>query len=139
MKKIFLFSVLFCLFFSSGDAWFFDDFIDNSNPDIIYCDGWECWLDEWIQVIKGGINDIETERSFSEYVQDIVRYLLMFLSIVSVIYIMYAGFQILIWNGDEEKLKHSRSTIVYVAIGLVIIWLAWPITLFILNLLNVSS
>lgn len=142
MKKIFLsFVLLFSIFpssiFISTQASFFDDFIDDSTPDAYICDDGDCGLDAGIELAKQGINDIEKDRSLSEYVQDIVVYLLTFISIIAVLYIMYAGFNILIGNGDEDKLKKSKATIVYVAIGIVLIWLAWPITSFLLNLLNI--
>jgi Na+-driven multidrug efflux pump len=139
LQVIFLSISLIGLSFSQVSAWFFDSFISDWAPDIRYCDDWECGLTEWIEIIKGSLDDIETERSASQYIQDVVQYLLMFISIVAVIYIMYAGFQILIWNGDEEKLKKSRQTIIYVMIGIIVIWLAWPITDFILNMLDVNS
>lgn len=87
--------VLFsCL--SSVHAGFFDDFISSGTPDIRYCDGDECGLDEGIDIIKDGITDLETDRTASEYIQDIVIYILSFVTIVGVLYIIYAGFMILI-------------------------------------------
>jgi Na+-driven multidrug efflux pump len=122
--------------FNPVSAGFFDDFITGDSADHPYNNG-DYGLDEWIDLIEGSLSDIETTRSASEYIQDIVKFLISFISIVAVLYIMYAGFQILIWNGDEEKLKKSRTTIVYVAIWIIVIWLAWPITKFILTLLNI--
>jgi len=116
--------------FSIRDWW--------SAPSVRYCEWNDCWLQQWTEIIKDSLWDIETDRSISQYIQDIVAYLLTFLALISVIYIMYAGFNILIWNGDEEKLKKSRQTIIYVLLWLIVIFLAWPITLFILNILNVS-
>lgn len=136
--KYLSFIIIFCASFTSLQAGFFDDFISGSQPNVIYCNGGECGLDEGVALVKGWINDLETERTLSQYIQDVVQYLLMFLSIIAVLYIIYAGFMILTGNGDEEKLKKSRTTIVYVALWLVIIWLAWPITLFILNILNIT-
>jgi len=86
--------------------------------------------------VRGQLDDIETERTLSEYVQDVVVYILTFISIVAVLYIIYAGFMILISNGDEEKVKKSKQTIIYVALGIIIIWLAWSIVTFILMVLN---
>lgn len=139
MKIFRLILVLLCLFglsFSWVWAGFFDSFISDGAPNIRYCANGECWLNEGIDAIQDSLVGIETGRSASEYVQDVITYLLMFISIIAVIYIIYAGFQILIWNGDEEKLKKSRGTIIYVIIGIVIIWLAWPITRFILQVIS---
>ncbi len=130
----------FCILFSAffwTQAWFFDDFLNDGAPEIRYCQwDYECGLDQGIEKVKEGITDIETERTASEYVQDLVVYILTFLSIVAVLYIIYAGFQILLGGWDEEKVKKSKQTILYVAIGVIVIWLAWPITSFILLLLN---
>ncbi len=135
MKQII--SILVCilslsLYAWNTYAWFFDQFIDGGSPAIRYCDNpWECGLDQWTNIIRGEIDGIETERPLSQYVQDVVLYLLTFISLIAIIYIIYAGFQILIWNGDEEKMKKSKQTIIYVVIWIAIIWLAWPLTLFI--------
>ncbi len=131
----------FLLFFnvSPVSAGFFDSFINNGAPEIRYCSGddaEDCGLQEGIDIVKDGLNGVEIERSASEYIQDIVLYLLTFISLIAVIYIIYAGFQILVGNGDEEKLKHSKQTILYVVIGIFLIWLAWPITRFIFQVLN---
>jgi type IV secretory pathway VirB2 component (pilin) len=50
-----------------------------------------------------------------------------FISIVAVIYIIYAGFQLMIGAGDEEKMKKTRQIILYVILGIMIMWLAYPI------------
>jgi hypothetical protein len=116
--------------FSIRDSW--------PTPTVRYCQGDECWVQQGTELIKNSLWDIETDRTASQYIQDIVAYLLTFLALIAVIYIIYAGFNIMIWNGDEEKLKKSRQTIIYVLLWLVVIFLAWPITLFMLNILNVS-
>lgn len=123
-------------------AGFEDDFGDGVwAPSVRYCDWNECWIQQWIDVIgwPQGVTDFVNDgRSASQYIQDVVIYLLSFLALIAVIYIIYAGFNIMIWNGDEEKLKKSRQTIIYVLLWLIVIFLAWPITLFILNILRVS-
>jgi len=140
MKKILSIFLFFFLLLSSSISYggFFDDFINSSTPEAYICSEWECWLDAGVELVKQGINDIEKERKLSEYIQDIIMYLLTFISIIAVIYIIYAGFNILIWNGEEEKLKKSKTTIIYVLIGITLIWLAWPITNFMLNILNIT-
>jgi len=131
---IMFFAIVFASFWNVS-AGFFDSFINDGRPDVLYCDDGECGLGNGIDIIEQGLNDIETERTFSEYIQDVLVYVLTFISIIAVIYIIYAGFMILIGNGDEEKVKKSKSTIIYVAVGITLIWLAWPITKLILNIL----
>jgi hypothetical protein len=65
-----------------------------------------------------------------------VIYLLGFLALISVIYIIYAGFQILIGAGDDEKVKKAKNIILYVGLGLIVIALAYPIVTFIFGIVN---
>ena len=121
---------------SSLQAGFFDRFIDNWAPSIRYCDeDQDCGIEAGIDQVKAGINGLETERSASEYIQDVVLYLLSFVSLLAILYIIYAGFNILTGNGDEEKLKSSKTTVIYVILGIALMWLAWPITRFIFTML----
>lgn len=111
-------------------------FINDGAPEIRYCNGGECSLSGGIDLVKDNLNGIETQQSASEYIQSVALYLLTFVSLIAVLYIVYAGFQIMTGNGDEEKLKHSKQTVIYVIIGIILMWLAWPITTFIFRVLN---
>jgi len=114
--------------------------LQDSKPTInVDCANEDCSLTTWTELVKDTINDIEKERTFSEYIQDIVAYLLTFISIIAVIYIIYSGFVILTAAWDEEKIKKTKATILHVIIWIVLIWLAYPITLFIIKALNISS
>jgi Na+-driven multidrug efflux pump len=86
-----------------------------------------------------GIEDVVTDRSLSVYAQDVVKFLLWFVYLVAVAFIVYAWFNLLTGAGDEEKSKKSKGMIIYVVIWILIIFLAWPITQFILNILNSTS
>jgi len=111
----------------------------NCNANIPYCDpNWNepCWLAEWVNQVKWQIGNMESNRSFSVYAQDIIKYVLWFITLIAVIYIIYAWFNILVWAWDEEKAKKTKSIIIYVIIWMFIIWLAYPIVLFIINILN---
>lgn len=59
-----------------------------------------------------------------------------FITIIGVIYIIWAGFRILTSAGDEESLKKAKNTILYIAIGLVVMWLAYSIVKFVMNFLD---
>lgn len=83
--------------------------------------------------MKDGITGIETGKTFSQYVQDIIIYLLGFLTLIVVILIMWAGFSILTAAGDEEKVKSGKKIIFRAIIGLLIIFFAWSITTFIIG------
>lgn len=121
----------------SVSAGFFDDFIRDGAPELRYCQGNECGLDQGIEILKdSNIDGIETERALSVYIQDIVEYILGFIALVSVLFIIYAWFQILISSGDEEKVKKAKGIILHALMWLIVIFLAWPIQLFIFNILN---
>lgn len=137
LSRVAIVLAILCVLFGSVSAGFFDDFISSWTPDVRYCnDAGECGLDEWIDVIKDGISDLETDRTASDYIQDIVIYLLGFVTILWVIYIIYAGFMIVIWNGDDEKLKNSKQIIIYVVVWITVMWLAYPIMSFVIGILN---
>ncbi len=72
----------------------------------------------------------------SEFIQKIVIYLLGFISIIAVIYIIYAGFQIMIGGWDEEKVKKSKNIILYVFLGMALMWFAYSIVNWAITLLD---
>ncbi|MDD3301944.1 MAG: hypothetical protein PHN31_00170 [Candidatus Gracilibacteria bacterium] len=112
------------------------DVIGNNNYDNPYnTSGYTGGLSE----IKDHLDNIVVDQTLSEFIQNVVQYGLTFISIIAVVYIIYAGFRILTSSGSDDALKKSRTTIVYVFIGIVIIWLAWSIVLFILGILEGSS
>ena len=110
---------------------------NNTTTEIPYCNDWECWLEEWINAIKN-VDGIETERSASVYIQAVVKYVLWFLALIATIMIIYAWFNLLTWIWDEDKAKKTKSIIIYAIVWLAIIFLAWPIITFVLNILNVQ-
>lgn len=108
-----------------------------SNQKIPYCTWNECWLQQWVEQVKSsGIMWIITEWTASWYIQRVVIYILWFLSIIAVILIIYAWFNMLTSAWDDEKAKKSKSIIIYSIIWLVIIFLAWPITTFVIWVLT---
>lgn len=56
-----------------------------------------------------GTTGVVTGKGISEAVQDFVVYLLSFLSLVAVIYIMYAGAQLLLKPSDEESAAKTKK------------------------------
>lgn len=142
MKIFFHLFILIWVFFSFlSPVWALDlwDIFEDNSPEIHYCDDeGECGLDEGIKELEN-LEDIVTDQKASEYFQNIVRYLLTFLTLVGVIYIIYAWFNILTGAGDEDKTKKSKTIIVFVIIGILIIYLAGPILEFILDILQTAQ
>jgi len=96
MKKVILIITLTFIYLISYNTSIWFDFFDQSNPKVIYCNNNECSLERWINISWSWINDIEKNRKLSVYIQDVIRYVITFISILAVIYIIYAWFNILI-------------------------------------------
>jgi type IV secretory pathway VirB2 component (pilin) len=138
IKTITLFIGLCSIFvtpvFAGCDGWF--PISDNCVTEPPYCSGSGCWLWEGFLATVRATGDHFSQKPISELAQDIVNFFLSFLSIVAVIYIMYAGFQLMTGAGDEEKMKKTKKIIYYVIFGIIIIWLSNSIVRWILNLVN---
>jgi len=97
------------------------------------CAKWECWanwnnLEKWWNKVKTLLkDDVETSKKFSTYVQDFIKYLLGFITVVWVIYIIYAWLLLLTSAWEEEKMTRARKNIFYVMIWITVIYLAYPI------------
>ena len=77
-----------------------------------------------------------TGKGISRAVQDLIIYVLSFLSLIAVLYIMYAGAQLLFNPADEESATKTKKIILGVVSGIVIIWFAWWIVSTIFYVLN---
>lgn len=132
--------VIASIFFSVFSSYqSYASIFDDGNPELEYCKNNDCGLDNGITQLKDNLDDVVTDQKASDYIQNIVKYLLTFLTLIGVIYIIYAWFNILTWAGDEEKAKKSKTIIIFVIIGILIIYLAGPILEFILNILTPSE
>lgn len=88
----------------------------------------------------GGLITVDSGRCLTEadlngwvrIIVSIINWANSFIWIVVVIMIMYAGFQILISGGDEEKLKKGKQTMIYIAIGLLLLVMNYLILTFFL-------
>lgn len=137
MKKILWFLALILVFFS-----FFwetssarNSLFNNTTNQIPYCKDGECWIDQWVDAIRD-INVIETQRTASQYIQDIAQYILNFLAFIAIFVIMYAWFKLLFWMWEEDAAKKSKQIIIYAILWLVIIYIAWPLIDFVIWILN---
>ena len=101
----------------------------------ITCDSKDC-LKTWVDETKNAVHGLVTDKPLSEYAPEVVLYFLSFMTIIAVIYVIYAGFQILISAGNDENLKKSKNTIIYVAVWLILMWLAYAIVTWIIGLLR---
>lgn len=66
----------------------------------------------------------------------IIQTVLDFILIVAVAYVVFAGIRMIISGGDEGEKDKAKTTIIYVAVGIVIVLFARVIVTFINNLLG---
>ncbi len=75
--------------------------------------------------VKLGTSGIINDKGIVEAVQDVIIYFLSFISLIAVIYIMWAGAQMLLFPSNEESSEKTKKIILSVIIGIAIIWFAW--------------
>ncbi|MFH1286271.1 MAG: pilin [Candidatus Magasanikbacteria bacterium] len=66
-------------------------------------------------------------------VANIIRIMLGFLGLISVVIIVYAGFRWMTSGGNEEKIKAAQKTLIAAVIGLAIIMSAYSITILVIR------
>lgn len=95
-----------------------------------------------------GLDDIQDVRigqstNLKDIIANVINIVLGFLGIIAVIIIIYAGFKWMTAGGNEETVTEARRMILQAVVGLVIIFMAWIISSFVINQLkevtNVSS
>ena len=86
----------------------------------------------------GNINKwlVGTDDGLAAYIQTAVNYLLWFITIIAVIYGIYGGFLYMTAGGEEEKTKKAKAIFKQVAIGLVVIFLAYSAVTFVQDVLS---
>lgn len=81
------------------------------------CGDENCGIESGVEASKEALihSDIKTDTDLTTYIQQIVEYFLTIVSIVGVIYIIWAGFKILTAAGDDGELQKSKKIVLYVA------------------------
>jgi hypothetical protein len=57
-----------------------------------------------------------------------------FLAAISVLFLMYAGYEYMTAGGEEEKLTHARNTALYVIAGVILMMFAYALVYLFLTL-----
>jgi divalent metal cation (Fe/Co/Zn/Cd) transporter len=65
-----------------------------------------------------------------------MTYALSFVAIIGVIIMLFAGFQILTSASDDKKVSSAKSMIMYAAMGMIIMFFAWSVTIFVIRLVG---
>jgi len=138
MRKIITLFIIFITIFAS--FWTINTYATlvggSETAKINYCDWEPCWLMAWVDMVKKWIKGVPVEWKASDHIQWIVKYLLWYITLIAVIFIIYAWFKILISSWDEEKIKSSKKIIIYVIVWILVIWFAWSIAYFAVDLWN---
>ncbi len=137
LLKLILSLFLFFWFITWFVYWGFSDFFTDESVDNPYKDKWYN-LSWWLKEVKDTVDLIETDRRFSEYIQDVVKYLLGFVTVIAIIYMIYWWFTMMISAWDEEKVKKTKNIIIYVIIWIFVIWIANSIVLWLFEVFEKS-
>lgn len=77
------------------------------------------------------LKDANGQENLKDSIITMLNYFLGFVGVLLVVIIVYAGFLIIVSQGEEEELTKGRTMIVYAIIGVVIIFLSYTIVNFI--------
>jgi hypothetical protein len=93
----------------------------------------------WNTVQNGGLNQVgkaygnNQPRDARFIVVDIIKVVLGFLGIITIVLILYAGFKWMTAGGNEEKISDAKKILIASVIGLVIILSAYVLANFIIS------
>lgn len=72
-----------------------------------------------------------TDAPLEQVIVNIVQWTLGFIGLITVIMVIWGGFQWMTSRGSEDKIKSATGTIRTAVIGMIIILLAWAIVTFV--------
>jgi len=102
--------------------------VDGANT------AWEVfWIDKVDDGLQNGWNDLV------DTINNILWYIIGLFYFIAVAFWIYAGFTILTWAGDEEKMKKWKNILIYVVVGLIVIFLASQIVRWVITTLSDTS
>ncbi len=127
--------------YASYCDWF--SFADTSScgdpKKIQYCQDGSCSLSGSVSATENLADGLFTKKTLANFAQDIIKYFLGFVTLIGVIYVIYAGFQLMTGGWDEETVKKARKTIIYVIAGIVLMWLAYALVSIIITALTKTT
>ncbi len=125
--------------FAEDDESFLDKFnklfYDWSSSEISVCKDNSCSLDKWISDAWAQLDWVVTNKNLTEYVTWVITYILWFVTLIWVILVIWAWFQILTWAWDDKKTESAKKIIKWVIIWIIVMWLAYSIVTFVFTIL----
>lgn len=83
---------------------------------------------DWNQCLDNGV---ATLRCIPVVFNNVIRGALIFVGVVALLFIIYAGFSFVTSAGDPKKVQGARQTMTFAIIGLTIVLLSFAIIFFI--------
>ena len=91
--------------------------------------------DEYIEELTEG-TVILKEGDLEIIIYNIIQYILSFLGVAAILVIIYGGYLWMTAGGSEEKINKAKKIVTQAVIGLVVIILAYAISLFVIYLIR---
>ncbi|MDZ4221355.1 MAG: pilin [Patescibacteria group bacterium] len=79
--------------------------------------------------------DVSHDAGLYTKISAIINILLGFIGVVALVYILYAGFRWITASGNEDQVTEARNNIRNAVIGLVVVFLAFVITNYVITAL----
>ncbi len=79
-----------------------------------------------ISVSEGDL-DLPTGSSEDAGVANLIQWVFLLLAVVSIVVLIIAGINLMTSQGDPEKVKKSRNTVIYAFVGILLAALAFTI------------
>lgn len=146
MQKIYSYLALFFVFiFSFWTVSAYSVTVWGSNSNIFnegnnswkvpYCNNGDCSFEKWVETIKNSdLATIKREWTAVSYIQDVVNYVLGFLFAITVIFIIWAWVMILTAAWNDDRVEKAKKIIIHAIIWLCVIFLAYPISSFVIDI-----
>ncbi|MSR68037.1 hypothetical protein EXS65_04440 [Candidatus Peribacteria bacterium] len=83
----------------------------------------------------GSVSGLSSAADIQTGIANLINGILNFVLIVAVAFVVVAGIRLIVSGGEEGEKDKSKTTIIYVAAGIIVVLLAKLIVLFVNNLL----
>jgi hypothetical protein len=89
----------------------------------------------------GGIGDSQAQQfngkdGIVAFISRIAQFLTFIAAAVAVLYMVWGGYNFITANGDDDKVKKGKDTLIYASVGLVVTIVAYTIVLVVSNVAN---